>query len=458
MVPRPDSPSPASSPVSVAEHRERILSAIAPLAPVTVSLNGSFASALGRTLVNDVIALVDVPSFDNSAMDGYAVRHADVTTASADFPVALTVVADLPAGAAENPALQPGQAARIMTGAPIPDDADCVVPVEDTDQHAGENADGATGPVLIFANAQPAAHIRHIGTDARTGDTVLSAGRTVNARDLSAAAATGSSMVTVIPAPRVAVLSTGSELREPGEPLVRGQIHNSNSLLLAAMVTECGGIPVMVGSVPDDDDSLRAAFEKYAPEVDAFVTSGGVSVGAFDVVKAVLAPLGVWFGPVRMQPGKPQGFGQWPAPAGQAGRADQADQAGRAGPADQAGQADAPGTPIFALPGNPVSVFVSFEQFVRPALMKMQGRHDVLRPVVKAVATTSWRSPKGRAQLMPSSVEHQPDGSLTVSPASAGGSGSYLVASLAGANAIAFVPESVTDVREGDVLDVTLVP
>lgn len=418
------------STVSVAEHLDRVLSAVATLPATTVDL----ADALGRTLVEEVVALVDVPSFDNSAMDGYAVRHADAATASADSPVALTVVADLPAGASDNPTLQPGEGARIMTGAPMPEDADCVVPVEDTDQVAGANDGGGSGTVQIFVAPQPAAHIRRVGTDARAGETVLTAGRVLNSRDLSAAAATGSRTLTVIPAPRVAVLSTGSELRKPGEPLERGQIHDSNSLLIAAMVTECGGIPVLVGSVRDDDDSLRAAFEKHAPRVDAFITSGGVSVGAFDVVKSVLSPLGVWFGPVRMQPGKPQGFGEWPGEAGE------------------------PGTAIFALPGNPVSVFVSFEQFVRPALMKMQGRVDLTRPNVKAAAATSWRSPHGRTQFMPAVVEHHTDGRVTVRPASAGGSGSYLVASLAGANALATVPESVTDVHEGDLLDVTLVP
>lgn len=442
MAIRTDKP----STVSVAEHLERVLSAVTPLTPVTIPLGGALDAVLGRTLVDDVVANVDVPSFDNSAMDGYAVRRADVATASADSPVTLHVIADLPAGAAENPALQPGQAARIMTGAPMPDDADCVVPVEDTDQHGGANADGGSGDIVIFVAPKLAAHIRHIGTDARAGDTVLNAGCVLNARDLSAAASTGCGSVTVIPAPRVAVLSTGSELRKPGEPLDRGQIHDSNSILLAGLVAECGGIPVLVGSVPDDNESLRATFEKYAPEVDAFVTSGGVSVGAYDVVKAVLAPLGVWFGPVRMQPGRPQGFGLWPDADGEVAAGDVA-----------AGGVAASGTPIFALPGNPVSVFVSFEQFVRPALMKMQGRESLLRPSFTAVASTSWRSPTGRAQYMPAVVEHNANGQRTVRPASAGGSGSYLVASLAGANALATVAESVTDVHEGDLLDVTLV-
>lgn len=486
MATRPDTPATAS----VAEHRSRVLSAITTLTPVDVPL----ADALGRVLHTEVVAHIDVPNFDNSAMDGYAVRLTDVAAASADSPIPLTVVADLPAGSSEDPPLQEGQAARIMTGAPMPTGADCVVPIEDTDAHTGsmahtpgasgartsDSAGGGSTTVLVFAAPRPAAHIRHTGTDARIGDVVLKAGTTLNARDLSAAAATGSRTLNVVPAPRVGVLSTGSELRGPGEPLGRGQIHDSNSLLLAASVTECGAIPVLIGSVPDDNDSLRATFEQYAPLVDAFVTSGGVSVGAYDVVKAVLAPLGVWFGPVRMQPGKPQGFGFWPESGDSQQRRAVLENSGEQGaagtPGGMPGMPGVPGmlgvlnhsgdpdfsemhgTPIFALPGNPVSVFVSFEQFVRPALLAMQGRKDILRPIVRAVAASGWKSSPGRAQFMPAVVEQQADGSFTVRPASGGGSGSYLVASLAGANTLALIPESVTEVHEGDLVDVTLVP
>ncbi|MBH0082459.1 molybdopterin molybdotransferase MoeA [Salinibacterium sp. SWN167] len=412
----------AASPssISIEEHLARVLANVAPLPIVSVPI----AQALGLTLAADVHATVDVPSFDNSAMDGYALRRADAISATTETPIALRVVADLPAGSAENPSLQPGEAARIMTGAAVPTDADCIVPIEDTDE--------GTDTVLIFRAPNPAAHIRRTGTDVRTGDPLLTAGRVLGARDLAAAAASGVSTLTVHPAPRVGVLSTGTELRKPGEPLARGQIHDSNSLLLAAMITECGGIPVQLGSVADDDDALREMLETHAPDVDAFVTSGGVSVGAYDVVKAVLAPLGVWFGPVRMQPGKPQGFGRFPV-------------------------GNVAGPLIFALPGNPVSVFVSFETFVRPALLTMSGRSTIHRPTVTATVTTGWRSPAGRAQYMPAVVEQDEAGAASVRPASAGGAGSYLVASLAGANALAFVPEDVTEVREGDLLAVTLV-
>ncbi len=435
---------------SVAEHLERILVAVEPLAPVNVPL----AEALGRTLAEAAFAHVDVPGFDNSAMDGYAVRHADVESATAESPVVLNVVADLPAGSDENPRLAPGQAARIMTGAAIPDNADCIVPVEHTD--------AGTTSVQITRAPTPAAHIRPMGSDVRVGETVLSAGTVLRPTHLAAAAATGLSELTVYRAPRVGVLSTGSELTPPGEPLGRGKIHDSNSFLLETAVAEAGGIPVRIGSVPDSEDELRRVLDEHAGRVDAFITSGGVSVGAYDVVKAALAPLGAWFGPVRMQPGKPQGFGAW-----------------------------TDGTPIFALPGNPVSVFVSFEAFVRPALLKLQGRGDLERPVLQGVVAEGWRSPAGRAQYMPivvarpgpsgardddagdanrhASAETRSGdrrqghgqagrpGTIEVRPASTGGSGSYLVTRLARADGLALVPEDVTEVRPGDVLPVTLV-
>lgn len=430
---------------SVAEHRARILAALEPLPPVELPIPES----LGRVLVADLRAVVDVPGFDNSAMDGYAVRRTDAVSAGADAPIALRVVADLPAGSASNPALAAGEAARIMTGAPVPDDADSIVPIEDTDE--------GTETVLVHRAPEPAAHIRRAGDDVRVGDLVLAAGRTLGPRDLAAAAATGARSLLVRPAPRVGVLSTGSELRAAGAPLARGQLHDSNSVLLAALVEECGGIPLQLGSVPDDEGALHAMLESHAAEVDVFVTSGGVSVGAYDIVKALLAPLGVWFGPVRMQPGKPQGFGLWPGPDAPSGSAVSPGTAAPTSTAASPGTAAPTGTPIFALPGNPVSVFVSFEEFVRPALLTMQGRADVRRESLQGVASESWRSPAGRIQYMPAVAERHPDGTLSVRPASGGGSGSYLVASLAGANALAVVPEAVTEVRAGDLLDVTLV-
>lgn len=399
-----------TQPVSVDAHLARILGAVHALRPDGVPV----PLALGRVLAGELIAQVDVPSFDNSAMDGYALRSADAANASDTSPAVLRVVADLPAGSAEDPALASGEAARIMTGAPLPADADCIVPVEDTD--------GGQEVVRISIRPQPGAHVRRAGTDVRAGDVVLPAGVALGPRSLAAAAAVGLSEVPVHRAPRVAVLSTGSELVPLGAPLGRGQIHDSNSHLLAAAVERAGGIPVWLGAISDDEPALRAAFARHEGEVDAFVTSGGVSVGAYDVVKAVLAPLGVWFGPVRMQPGKPQGFGAW-----------------------------RDGAPIFALPGNPVSAFVSFEVFVWPALRAMQGYRTLHRSLQQAIVAEGWRSPAGKRQFMPIVLA---DG--TIRPASRGGAGSYLVANLASANALAVVPEDVTHVAEGDQLDVML--
>jgi molybdopterin molybdotransferase len=403
-----------SSSASVNEHLSRVLGAVRPIAPVRLPLH----QALGRTLAVAAFARVDVPGFDNSSMDGYAVRHADVTRAWGTGAATLRVVGDLPAGSAANPALGAGEAVRIMTGAALPDDADSVVPVEETD------VEGDT--VRILTAPKPGDYVRRAGSDIRSGDQVLPAGRRLGATDLAAAAAAGLSELAVHPAPRVGILSTGDELQPLGAELGRGQIHDSNSLLLAAAVEEAGGVPVRAEAVGDDPEVFLATLSHLAPDVDTFVTSGGVSVGAYDVVKAALAPTGVWFGPVRMQPGKPQGFGAW-----------------------------RDGTPIFALPGNPVSVFVSFEAFVRPALLALQGRTDVRRHLRRATAVGGWSSPMGRAQYMPAVFGESASGP-TVRPASSGGSGSHLVTSLARANCLAIVPEDTTTVREGDTLDVLL--
>ncbi len=401
---------------SIDEHLARVLAHITPLTPRRMPLH----EALGRTLAEDVHALVDVPGFDNSAMDGYAVRYHDVAGASEAAPVRLRVAADLPAGAAENPILAAGEAARIMTGAPVPESADYIVPVEDTDR--------GTDTVSITAASTGRNHIRLAGSDMLAGALALTAGRILTSRDLAAAAAVGHPQLLVHPAARVAVISTGSELVGAGDELKRGQIYDSNSWLLAAAVAELGAIPVRIPAVPDDENEFRATIERTAGSVDAIITSGGVSVGAYDVVKAVLEPLpSMWFGAVRMQPGKPQGFGSWTN-----------------------------GTPIFTLPGNPVSVFVSFEAFVAPALRTMHGRPDPIMPLELGVALEGWSCPPGRAQHMPAIALRGTDGILSVRPATAGGSGSHLVASLAEANALAFVPEETSEVFPGDRLAVRL--
>lgn len=398
--------------ISVDDHRERIVAGIRPLEPTTVPL----ADALGLTLVSPVIARVDYPGFDNSAMDGYALRHADAATATPGSPIALDIIADLPAGTRDNPRLMAGHAARIMTGAPIPGDADTIVPVEDTDR--GERT------VLIYRAPLRSAHIRRTGNDFETGEPLLPAGRRLHARDLAVAATAGAPDVQVRPAPRIGVITTGSELRPPGVALERGETHDSNSVLITATVTANGGIPVPLGRVPDDEDALHAVFATHASRVDAFVTSGGVSVGAYDIVRTLLAPLGVWFGAVRMQPGKPQGFGHWPATGSGAGSS----------------------VPILALPGNPVSAFVSCQEFLAPAVLALQGR-GFDRQLVRAHVEQAWTSAPGKRQFLPVVIDRD---AFTVRPAGDAKSGTHRVAALAEANAIAVVDEAVTNVGVGD--------
>jgi len=401
---------------SVAEHLSAVLGTVTRLPAVSVDLD----RARGLVLAEDVRARTAIPPFDNSAMDGYAVRRDDLLQASETAPVTLPVVADLAAGTAWNPVVAAGTAARIMTGAPVPDGADAVVPIEHTDQ--------GTRVVSISRTPREEAHIRRAGQDAAAGDTVLHAGVVMGPTRLAAAASAGHPLVLAHPSPRVAVISTGSELVVPGSATLRGQIPDSNSFLLAAAVASAGGLPVRIGAVPDDPDTLRELLAAQVGAVDAIVLSGGVSVGAYDVVKAVLAPLGtVAFVPIRMQPGKPQGFGRWPD-----------------------------GPVIFALPGNPVSAFVSFEAFVRPALRRMLGHADLHRPTMTATVVGGWLSPMNRAQYMPVTVDGSGGGGVTVRRATSGGAGSHLVAGLGRADGLAIVPEGIARVADGDTVTVML--
>ena len=352
-------------------------------------------------------------------MDGYAVRAGDLAGAREAAPVALRVLADLPAGSDARPTVVSGTAARIMTGAVVPEGADAIVPVEHTD--------GGTEIVQVMQAPEPGVHIRRAGEDAQAGDVVLTAGILLGPAHVAAAASAGCASLLVHRRPRVAVLSTGSELVPPGHALRLGQIPDSNSYLLPAAVRAAGCEAVWLGAVQDDTTGLGSALAGLDGSVDAIVTSGGVSMGAYDIVKEVLAPQrGMAFVTVAMQPGKPQGLGRLTG-----------------------------GTPVFALPGNPVSAFVSFEVFVRPALLRMRGLADTDRRAVTGVVADGWRSPVGRAQYMPVIIEEQ---ETSIEPrirrAGPGGSGSHLVASLALAQGLAFVEAETTEVRPGDRLRV----
>lgn len=398
---------------TVLEHQAAALGLVGPLPRVAVPL----ADAAGQVLADDLIAVGPIPPWDNSAMDGYAVRVADLARADDAHPTTLAVAGDLPAGSAATPEVRPGTAVRIMTGAPVPPGADAVVPVELTD--------GGVDVVRVRSAPDPGAHIRRVGEDVRAGDVVLRAGTLLGARQIGAAAAVGAAAVVVHRRPLVAVLSTGSELVRPGAPAARGQIPDSNSYLLAAAVEGAGCGVVRLDAVPDDPSSLRACLAALDGSFDAVVTSGGVSVGAYDVVKEVLGGWGeVEFVSVAMQPGKPQGLGRLPT-----------------------------GTPVFCLPGNPVSVFVSFEVFVRPALRRMRGLAEVGRPLVRAVVTDGWRTPIDRAQYMPVVLE-EVDSGWRARRAVRGGSGSHLVTGLARSDGLAVVPADVDEIRPGDTVNV----
>jgi molybdopterin molybdotransferase len=398
--------------VSVEEHRNRILATIDPLP----AFDQPLMEAFGLSAAEDVHASVALPGFDNSAMDGYAVAHADVASATQESPVHLPVVGEIGAGQATLLAVSPGTTVKIMTGAPVPAGADSVVPYEWTDRGVAN--------VVISRAPVKGQHVRPKGQDVSQGDLLVQAGTVLGARQIGLLAAVGRPSVRSRPRPRVVVLSTGSELREPGSSLAHDSVYDGNSFLLAAAARQAGAIAYRVGIVPDEPRAFLNALNDQLVRADLVVTSGGVSMGDYDVVKEALAPLGtVWFGGVAMQPGKPQGSGTVGEDA----------------------------TPIITLPGNPVSSYISFEQFVLPAIRRLMGRTPYIRPSADAMITRELPSPAGRRQFA-RGVLSLVDGRLAVTPV--GPQGSHMIGDLAESDALIVVPESVTSVAAGETVTV----
>ena len=399
--------------VSVDDYREGILAGLEPLDPITLPL----ADSHGCVLAEDVVAQWPLPSFDNSSMDGYAVMASDVSSAAEASPVTLTVIDDVPAGSRADVALRPGCAVRIMTGAPIPSGTDCIVPVEVTD--------AGTDSVEIREQVVAGSYIRRAGEDVIIGDVVVRAGTLLSSRQLAVIAAVGRGHVVVYPRPRVAVLSTGSELVEPGTPLSKGMISDSNSFLLVSAANEAGAQAYRVPPVPDDAEAFSAAISDQLHRADLILTSGGVSMGAYDTVKEVFSSYGtVEFTKVAMHPGMPQGHGV-------------------------VGESDDERIPVITLPGNPVSSYISFQNFVRPAINKLRGLGSTDRPRRAAEVTKPLDSPQSKRQF--ARGRFLDDG--RVEPVG-GGQGSHVIGGLAQADCLIVIPEGVAHVNAGDTVDV----
>jgi molybdopterin molybdotransferase len=391
--------------VPVEEARERVLSQIKPLQPLQLPLH----EAYGCVLAEDAVALTDLPDFASSAMDGFAVRSAEVAAAMPTSPVELRVVGRALIGQRPDATVGGGEAVAIATGAPIPAGADCIVPIE--------NCETSGDVVRVLTGSPPDKHIRPSGEDVKGGEVLVPAGRRLGAPELGLLATAGFSHPLVHPRPRVVVLSTGDELIPPSQTPEYGQVRDSNAFLLFGALREAGAVPTLAGIVRDDVDDLRETVLNHLAQADAFVSSGGVSVGERDVVKAAFFRRGdLDFYKVAMQPGMPQGFGH------------------------------IEGKPYFGLPGNPVSVFVSFEVFIRPAIQRMMGRTTLFRPEVKARLDTDVTGPKGKTQFARVRVRRTREG-WVASPT--GARGSNLISTVSRANGLAIVPAGVETAPAG---------
>ncbi len=407
--------------LSVDQARERILSSFQPVTTETLPLTG----CSNRVLAQDVLAANDLPPFDNSSMDGFAVRASDVVEATPASPRRLRVVADIPAGSQPTISLGAGEAARIMTGAPLPDGADAVVPVEETDFNNRNAGTPAPQEVQIFRAAAVGANRRARGMDIRLGNVVLEKGRVLRPQDLGLLAMLGFGNVAIYRKPRLVLFSSGDELLDVDAPLEAGKIRDSNSYTLAALIEEAGAEVIRLGVAKDNYDSVKALLEKAARAgVDLILSSAGVSVGAFDFVKQVIESNGKMdFWRVNMRPGKPVAFGEYG------------------------------NIPFIGLPGNPVSAFVGFEVFVRPALQRLRGSSSGGRPTVRVRCEEQIDS-DGRESYLRAQI-HEENGNFVANLTGHQGSGN--LHSLVQANALLIIPAGVKCVPAGQELQAWLI-
>jgi len=398
--------------ISVEEALKTILEGIRPLGLENIPIT----SALGCVIGEDIVSGRSIPPLANSSMDGYAVMAGDTAFASKEKPAVLDVLEDVPAGRVATQPIRKGQAIRIMTGAPLPEGANAVVRVEDTEADQKK--------VKIFVSVTPGFDIREAGEDVKTGELVVTKGTVLRAAEIGMLAALGRSYVAVHQRPVVAVVSTGDELVEVDEMPGPGKIVNSNSYSLAAMVLEAGAIPLQLGIARDNREDLLDKF-RAAARADIIVSSGGVSVGDYDLVKDIMAEIGsrIQFWRVAMRPGRPLAFGRLE------------------------------GKPLFGLPGNPVSSMVSFEQFIRPSILTMRGYRNIFRRAVRAEMTDGFSKKKGLKYFLRARVEYR-DGKHYA--AMTGEQGSGILKSMVLANGLIVLPEDVSAVKPGDEVAVQL--
>jgi molybdopterin molybdotransferase len=397
---------------SVDEVRAEVLERVPILAPIDLPLQ----EAYGCVLAEDVRADADIPGFSSSGMDGFAIRASDVAAAGTEAPVRLRVAGRAAVGRQPEATVGGGEAVAIATGAPVPAGADAIVPIEDT-QTQGDG-------VLVFRPTEEGRHIRPAGQDVKAGDVLVATGRRIGAPELGLLAGSGRASFLVHPRARVVILSTGDELVEPGRPLAYGQVRDANGYTLYAGLRDAGAVPYLGGIVHDDPEALKEAVLGFASRADCFISSGGVSVGERDVVKRAFFRRGdVAFYRVAMQPGMPQAFGV------------------------------VEDTPYFGLPGNPVSVFVSYELFIRPAVLKMMGRRDILRPEV--VALLDQDLPRRRDRLQFARVRVRRDQGRWHA-VTTGESGSNLLSTVSRANGLALIPAGADVARAGSEVKVML--